>query len=124
MSRSGQHGAADVHDGHEHRHGPACGHTVIWHGDHKDYLHDGCMHHVQGGQVFEHHIEVTPENPAECTEGHGCGEHGSEHRHSPGCGHETVPHGDHFDYLVAGHLHHPHGDHCDDHGPVRTEPNR
>ncbi|MDO4795919.1 MAG: hypothetical protein Q4A28_08295 [Brachymonas sp.] len=41
-----------------------------------------------------------------------------EHQHGPGCGHETVPHGDHIDYLVDGHLHHPHGDHCDDHGPI------
>ncbi len=38
------------------------------------------------------------------------------HEHGPDCGHESVTHGDHFDYLVDGHLHHPHDGHCDDHG--------
>lgn len=40
------------------------------------------------------------------------------HVHGEGCGHETVQHGDHVDYVVSGHLHRPHGDHCDDHGPA------
>jgi hypothetical protein len=37
--------------------------------------------------------------------------------HGPDCGHETVQHGDHVDYVVKGHLHHQHDGHCDDHGP-------
>jgi zinc transport system permease protein len=38
------------------------------------------------------------------------------HVHGPSCGHESIRHGDHVDYLVDGHLHHPHEGHCDDHG--------
>ena len=41
-------------------------------------------------------------------------------RARPDCGHETVQHGDHVDYVVGGHLHHPHGDHCDHHGPAEA----
>jgi zinc transport system permease protein len=37
------------------------------------------------------------------------------HEHGPGCGHPTVPHGDHVDYLHDGHLHAPHGAGYDDH---------
>lgn len=37
------------------------------------------------------------------------------HTHGPGCGHETVPHGDHVDYLHDGHLHHMHDGHVDEH---------
>jgi hypothetical protein len=48
-----------------------------------------------------------------------CRGHAAGHLHGAHCGHETIPHGDHVDYLVAGHLHHPHGGHCDDHGAVR-----
>jgi hypothetical protein len=40
------------------------------------------------------------------------------HQHGSGCGHTTIKHQGHVDYLVEGRLHHPHGDHCDDHGPV------
>lgn len=38
------------------------------------------------------------------------------HEHGPDCGHDTVPHGDHHDYLHDGHRHAPHGDHYDEHG--------
>lgn len=41
-----------------------------------------------------------------------------EHEHGPGCGHQTVRHGDHTDYLHDGHLHSPHGDHYDEHNPL------
>lgn len=108
-----------VHANHDHQHGPACGHTAITHDNHVDYLHDGHLHHVEGGQVVEHVLPVSSSNPAGCTPAHACGGHEPAHRHGPGCGHEAVPHGDHVDYLVDGHLHHPHGDHCDDHGPVK-----
>ena len=33
-----------VHVSHAHRHGEGCGHTVIQHGDHIGYLHDGHLH--------------------------------------------------------------------------------
>ena len=106
-----------VHEQHEHRHGPGCGHTAIRHHDHVDYLHDGCLHHQEGIRVVEHALPVSAANPDRCTGGHDCS-HDRMHRHGPGCGHEAVPHGDHVDYLVDGHLHHVHDGHCDDHGKV------
>jgi hypothetical protein len=111
---------AHTHENHDHKHGPACGHTAITHDGHTDYLHDGHLHHQSGGTVEEHTLAVSTANPADCTPAHDCGAHDKTHRHGPGCGHEAVPHGDHVDYLVDGHLHHPHGDHCDDHGKVQT----
>ena len=39
---------------------------------------------------------------------------GHSHRHSPGCGHKALQHGDHVDYLHDGHLHKAHGDHVDE----------
>jgi hypothetical protein len=63
-------------------------------------------------------VPVSETNPAQCTPDHACADHDADHDHGPSCEHETVQHGDHVDYVVAGHLHHPHGDHCDDHGPV------
>jgi hypothetical protein len=109
------------HDGHDHDHGPNCGHTAIDHDGHTDYLHDGHLHHAEDGRIEEHVLGVTGTNPDACTPAHDCGAHDPKHKHGTGCGHEPVPHGDHVDYLVEGHLHHPHGDHCDDHGPVKTK---
>lgn len=109
-----------AHIGHDHVHGPGCGHTAVEHEGHIDYLHDGHLHHPHGDHVDEHALAVNAENPAACTPQHDCGGHPAGHVHGPGCGHEPVPHGDHVDYLVNGHLHHPHGDHCDDHGAVRV----
>lgn len=62
-------------------------------------------------------LDVSTRNPERCTPDHDCGAHEPHHQHGPGCGHEQIEHGGHFDYVVDGHLHHPHGDHCDDHGP-------
>ncbi|QCB95799.1 zinc transporter permease [Arthrobacter sp. PAMC25564] len=43
-------------------------------------------------------------------------EHGpAEHEHRPGCGHETVQHDDHVDYVHDGPKHALHGDHYDEH---------
>ena len=111
---------AHTHANHNHQHGPGCGHTGVKHGDHTDYLHDGHLHHADGGAVEEHNLPVDGTNPATCTPSHSCGGHAAGHTHGPACGHEAVPHGDHTDYLVGDHLHHPHGDHCDDHGPVNV----
>lgn len=107
-----------IHPQHAHIHGEGCGHAAIRHGDHIDYLHDGCLHTMHGDHVDECRIEVSARNPDGCAavaEGHPGG-----HLHGEGCGHERVPHGDHLDYLVDGRLHHPHGDHCDDHGPIEV----
>jgi zinc transport system permease protein len=38
-----------------------------------------------------------------------------EHRHSPGCGHPVVQHGDHTDFIHQGHRHAQHADHYDEH---------
>ncbi|MDE2771376.1 MAG: hypothetical protein OXI44_09450 [Bacteroidota bacterium] len=113
---------SDHHTHHhaDHDHGEDCGHTAIKHGDHVDYLHDGHMHHPHGDHLDEHAIEVSDANPDDCTSGHDCSGHDSDHVHGDGCGHEAVPHGDHTDYLVDGHLHHQHDGHCDDHGAVET----
>ncbi len=108
------------HDNHDHDHGPGCGHTAIEHDGHKDYLHDGHLHHPQGSAIEEHKLDVGSANPADCTPDHQCSGHAADHTHGPDCGHEAVPHGDHVDYLVDGHLHHPHDGHCDDHGAVKV----
>ena len=109
-----------IHTDHPHKHGPGCGHIAIQHGDHVDYLHDGHLHHQEGGVVEEHAIEVSGTNPDLCTPAFDHTGHPADHVHGPSCGHPAVPHGDHVDYLVDGRLHHPHSDHCDDHGPVKV----
>ncbi len=109
-----------VHEEHDHEHGPDCGHVAISHEGHVDYLHDGHLHHPHGDHVDEHSIAIDDAHPADCTPDHDCGGHEGAHTHGPGCGHEAVPHGDHVDYLVSGHLHHPHEGHCDDHGAVEV----
>ncbi len=40
------------------------------------------------------------------------------HEHDPECGHESVRHGDHVDYLHNGHRHAPHGGHYDEHAEI------
>lgn len=42
--------------GHEpsHKHGPACGHPAVPHGDHTDYLVDGHLHHPHDGHCDDH----------------------------------------------------------------------
>lgn len=42
------------HDQHEHRHGEACGHEAVQHGDHVDYVHDGCRHAEHDDHYDEH----------------------------------------------------------------------
>jgi hypothetical protein len=113
-------GDHQIHEGHDHEHGPDCGHVAISHEGHLDYLHDGHLHHPHGDHVDEHAIAIDDAHPTGCTPDHDCGGHAAGHSHSPGCGHEAVPHGDHVDYLVSGHLHHPHEGHCDDHGAVEV----
>jgi hypothetical protein len=110
--------ANHTHAAHGHAHGPGCGHKAIAHEGHVDYLHDGHLHHERAGEYEEHRIADGGRNASKCGQGHACSVHDKAHRHGPGCGHESVPHGDHVDYLVGGHLHHVHDGHCDDHGPV------
>ena len=107
-----------IHENHSHKHGANCGHTAVKHNGHIDYLHDGHLHSLHEDHIDEHQIEISATNPTECTPNHSCSGHDKSHQHGPSCGHEVVPHGDHFDYLVDGHLHHSHQDHCDDHGKI------
>jgi hypothetical protein len=109
----------EQHEGHTHKHGSGCGHPAIAHEGHTDYLHEGHLHNVHDGHVDEHRISSGGRNPASCTPSHQCTGHEVGHHHGPSCGHESIPHGDHDDFMVAGHLHHPHGGHCDDHGAFR-----
>lgn len=39
---------------HEHVHGPGCGHRVVEHGDHIDYVHDGHRHVAHADHYDEH----------------------------------------------------------------------
>jgi hypothetical protein len=95
----------ETHEDHPHQHGPNCGHASVEHGDHVDYLHDGHVHRLHDDHWDEcelgDDVHVVHENHA--------------HQHGPGCGHQTVQHGDHVDYLHDGHRHAAHGDHWDEH---------
>lgn len=71
------------------------------------------------GRLAPHPVDER--NPVRCTPDHRCVGHAPDHVHGPGCGHPSVPHGDHTCYAVDDHLHCPHGDHCDDHGPIHGE---
>jgi hypothetical protein len=110
----------ETHEAHSHAHGSTCGHAAVRHDGHIDYLHDGHLHHVHDEHVDEHVLAISDANPQTCQSGHTCAEHDQSHTHGASCGHQTVPHGDHQDYLVAGHLHSLHGSHCDDHGQLVT----
>jgi hypothetical protein len=112
--------ACQQHPGHQHTHGPGCGHIAVEHEGHTDYLHNGHLHSVHAGHADEHAIGVAGANPAACTPQHVCADHVKDHQHNAKCGHAEIPHGNHVDFVVGGHLHHPHGDHCDDHGPIRA----
>ena len=109
----------DTHNDHPHQHGKDCGHTAVLHNGHTDYVHDGHLHSLHEGHVDEHKLNISAGNPADCTDGHDCKAHATEHRHGANCGHDAIPHGDHVDYVVNGHLHHPHNGHCDNHGKVQ-----
>ena len=37
-----------------HKHGPACGHEAVPHGNHVDYLVQGHLHHVHNGHCDDH----------------------------------------------------------------------
>lgn len=38
----------------DHTHGAGCGHEAVPHGDHKDYLVGGHLHHPHGGHCDDH----------------------------------------------------------------------
>eukprot|EP00026_Physarum_polycephalum_P003535 Phypoly_transcript_03548.p1 GENE.Phypoly_transcript_03548~~Phypoly_transcript_03548.p1 ORF type:complete len:588 (+),score=107.17 Phypoly_transcript_03548:215-1978(+) len=105
----------EVHEGHHpHVHGAGCGHTAIAHEDHIDYLHDAHLHNHHKDHIDDHKIGLSESNPNACTHSEFICD--PTHTHNENCGHELVPHYDHYDYLVDGHLHFVHDSHCDDHG--------
>ena len=108
-----------IHGSHSHVHGEGCGHTAVRVGGEVSYLHNGHLHTPHGDHFDESAIPVSSTNPATCDPHSSC----AGHTHGPQCGHETIPHGDHTDYLVDGQLHHPHNGHCDHHGAVEIVPN-
>ena len=95
----------ETHRGHSHQHGPECGHVEVNHDDHVDYLHDGHLHREHDG----HWDECEPSGQHVVHDGaHDC-------EHNADCGHDTVPHGDHVDYVHEGHRHAAHEGHWDEH---------
>src|SRR5262245_58981278 len=83
------------HATHNHTHSLQCGHMAVTHDGHTDYLHDGHLHHIHNDHIDEHSVSVGNLNPNTCTPDHDCMSHDHGHTHSPTCGHERVPHGDH-----------------------------
>jgi len=61
--------AEQRHGSHPHQHARGCEHRAITHEGHVDYLHDGHLHHQNGGTVEEHRLAVGGANPAACTPG-------------------------------------------------------
>lgn len=51
----------DVAEGHDHEHGPSCGHPAVPHEDHVDYVHDGHLHAPHRGH-YDEHGEVAPDD--------------------------------------------------------------
>ncbi len=47
-----RHPRVEHHSGHEHA--PGCGHPIVEHGNHVDYLHGGHRHAVHGGHYHKH----------------------------------------------------------------------
>ena len=99
---------AAQHAGHDHVHGAKCGHKAVKHGDHTDYIHDGHYHAQHANHVDDHGILGSSTDA--------CAQHAShEHKHGPKCGHKSVKHDTHVDYMHDGHLHTAHNDHVDEH---------
>jgi hypothetical protein len=92
----------EVHNAHDHHHGPGCGHASVQREGHVDYVHEGPAHTEHADHYDEHPL------PHLAHARH-------QHAHGPGCGHEAVPHDDHVDYEHDGHRHAADGDHYDEH---------
>eukprot|EP01114_Cavostelium_apophysatum_P015021 TRINITY_DN4013_c0_g1_i1.p1 TRINITY_DN4013_c0_g1~~TRINITY_DN4013_c0_g1_i1.p1 ORF type:complete len:382 (-),score=49.80 TRINITY_DN4013_c0_g1_i1:50-1195(-) len=106
----------------DHHHHPSCGHLAIVHNGHIDFLnHSRLQHfHKASGMLSDH--ELTGDSyPSECApinKPH----HETAHIHGPNCGHQTLQHDGHTDYLVDNVLHHFHNGHCDLHGELEILP--
>lgn len=95
-----------------HVHSLNCGHTKVLHNGHIDYVEsNGHLHHKHEDHWDECQIELTAMNADNETPVAG-------EVHNADCGHQTIPHDEHVDYLVNGRLQHVHDGHIDDHGPL------
>lgn len=101
-----------------HHHYPGCGHLLIMHDGHADFLIDSHLLHLHRGKFLEHTVKESHSNPIVCAP-LPLPIHQFEHIHGPNCGHESIVHEDHIDYLVDNLLHHAHGGHCDNHGSLQ-----
>ena len=55
------------HSEHHHFHCEFCGHPMIVHGDHTDFIHDAELHLVtEAGTVYPHKLAVSESNPIGC----------------------------------------------------------
>jgi hypothetical protein len=103
---TGCQGKSDQCSKSSHVHSATCGHPVVPHGDHFDYIVNGQLHHAHEGHC-DHHGSITVVHPVH--ERH-------NHLHSKTCGHTQIIHDGHVDYLHDGHLHHMKQDgKCEDH---------
>jgi hypothetical protein len=75
-----------IHPKYTQERGAECGHTIIEHNDHVDFLHNGHMHHPDEGHVDEHKLEVSSANPETCTNGRVCNGHDAQRVHGTDCG--------------------------------------
>ena len=66
---------------HNHVHSEICGHIMIMHRNHVDFLHDGELHYIgPTGEVYPHKLEITEENPTGCHPIHSLNEvHSANH---------------------------------------------
>lgn len=52
---------------HSHVHGEMCGHIIVSHEDHFDFIEDGKLHYVdKSGKTYPHKLGITKENPVGC----------------------------------------------------------
>ncbi len=111
-------------ENHPHKHSSSCGHTAIRHNDKLGYLHNSHLHKQEANKVVENAVAVNSVNAESCQNGKETAKltKSKNHAHGPKCGHPSVPHGTHDDYVVnigqEYRLHNRHIDHNDDHGGV------
>ncbi len=84
-----------------HMHGQDCGHKMVKHGNHFDYIHGEEFHHQSQSKSISLHgmIEKKKARSLAHTD-----DSSSTHLHGQKCGHEFVTHGEgelsHVDYIV------------------------
>ena len=114
-----------------------CGHIVVRHQDHIGFLDNGVLHckiprdrideseyefdtfiNDDSYVLVKHHFSLS-DIPLELSEGKFAFDT-KNHVLGVGCGHESVLHGDHYDYLINNQLIHinPENGNCENHGLI------